>query len=217
MPIEYTRDIEFTATVPSVERPGDEDVVRALVRAVTYCPLTDEAITGVAHDAARRLAATRGPRTEEALVAAIGRAARAAHTLPWKLQVISPTTHAVAKTINNPEKTNLPTGEALDVLDEDGNPLHVGDAVTLFDRPGRVVVECAAAGIACDGGIDYDELERRAVRATSSLDACRNDHFISLWELAWNLDATDVQLIPGLRVSDETSRANKTQRGETKP
>lgn len=210
---EFTRDIDVTATLPSITQAGDEDVIHATVRAVTYYPIDDDTVARVVRDATRRLAATRRPRTPTALVAAMNRAARATHTLPWQLQIVSAPARVTARETAGGDEALASTSRRLDALDEDGRPLHVGDIVTLFDVPGRVVVECDAAGIACDGGIDYDELERRAKLATSSLDACRNDHFISLWELAWNLDATDSGIIPGLRVTGDTPRDD--ERGVT--
>lgn len=94
---------------------------------------------------------------------------------------------------------NLPTG----CCDEEGHELINGDRVRFLGFEGVVTFECGAFGIAfpTESPINWDTFTE-AMRSTN-LDpgarphACCNDHFVSLWEIAWNMDAEEC-ILPGV-------------------
>ena len=68
-------------------------------------------------------------------------------------------------------------------FDEDMNELFLGDKVTLHGVPGDIRFEAGAFGISTAHDVPWDR-----IRASypGRVDACLNDHFVSLWELIWN-------------------------------
>lgn len=91
---------------------------------------------------------------------------------------------------------------------EDGNEICLGDKVSLITGDiGTVVFECGAYGIdISDGTIDYEKMQSKM----DELDwccgnrycGCKNDNFISLWELYWNFNCEDV-LYSITRIADK--------------
>lgn len=81
------------------------------------------------------------------------------------------------------------------VLDEELNEMVLGDKVILLDRfVGSVVFECGAYGIGFDEPLDWDYIESQIEPVTgcdNSPAFCRNDNFVSLWELLWNFNCEE--------------------------
>ena len=215
----FTRDVTVDVTVPAKWPDAEATIVATRLRIETDRILDDVEIKDILTRAIADFVTRDEPKTSRLLAETVTDAASKNANKPWNVAVVaepvSYTVHhdgvnhaSVRRTAGkfispvpvSPKTVTQRVKPTLDFTDETGNDIHVGDDVTLFDVPGRVVVEQAAAGIACEDGINWDELERRVTAATNTLNACRNDHFISLWELAWNLDACESGEIPGLRV-----------------
>ena len=81
-------------------------------------------------------------------------------------------------------------GEYTTVKDKNGTRIFEGDVVKLFDIAiGEIVCEYGAFGISCRQQIDYDYLASEIASITGCDNTpmfCRNDNFVSLWELYWN-------------------------------
>lgn len=78
------------------------------------------------------------------------------------------------------------------ILDCNSRMINVGDIVNLFGMIGTVHFECGAYGIGFDE-IDWDRIDEKIYDITGyeHSDFCRNDNFISFWELIWNFNCED--------------------------
>lgn len=83
------------------------------------------------------------------------------------------------------------------VTDKDFQELFLDDKVVLLDRfHGTVVFESGAYGIGFDieNTLDWDYIESQIKPVTGCDNQpafCRNDNFVSLWELLWNFNCED--------------------------
>ncbi|MGN1456410.1 MAG: YopX family protein [Acutalibacteraceae bacterium] len=81
-------------------------------------------------------------------------------------------------------------GEYIGLIDINGYGIFEGDIVKLLDfQVGKVVQECGSFGIAIMPCIDWDYLDSEICNITGCNnvpDFCRNDNFISFWEIMWN-------------------------------
>ena len=81
------------------------------------------------------------------------------------------------------------------IRDEKLTKIFDGDIVKFLCYVGAIVFENGAYGLAISGNstFDWDYIEKEAKMAlgTSWISACRNDHFISLWEIMWNFNCED--------------------------
>lgn len=81
-------------------------------------------------------------------------------------------------------------GKITGITDKNGTEICDGDIVKIADfQIGQVVFECGAFGIAVMPYIDWDYLDSEIAEYTGCDNRphfCRNDNFISLWEIMWN-------------------------------
>lgn len=75
------------------------------------------------------------------------------------------------------------------VYDKEGDQLCIGEKVSFFDMVGEVTFECGAFGIAVEPVIDWKRIELEVrLNSNNAPFFCYNDNFISFWELAWNFN-----------------------------
>lgn len=78
--------------------------------------------------------------------------------------------------------------------DEEGTPICSGDEIEYNDGfyyfRGTVVYECGAFGIGVKETLPSDLFS----------DYCRNDNFISFWEIIWNSDEPDEGFVPNVKI-----------------
>lgn len=90
---------------------------------------------------------------------------------------------------------NVPHLRTSGIFDQNRRELFVGDRVTLFGAlQGTVAFECGAYGIAFDETIDWRFIDDQISEMTecgNQTHFCRNDNFVSFWELLWNLNGTN--------------------------
>ena len=103
-------------------------------------------------------------------------------------------------------------GQFTGLTDKNGVRIFEGDIVKIVDfQMGCVVYECGAFGIAVKPYIDWNYLDSEIAEITgcnNSPDFCRNDNFISLWELMWNYNQEEnscdvVQVIGNIHDNSE--------------
>lgn len=78
--------------------------------------------------------------------------------------------------------------------DENGKLIFENDIVDFFDHKVAVKYECGSFGIAYRENIDWEEIEANILPITgcdNALYACKNDNYISLWEIYWNFNDED--------------------------
>ncbi len=82
-------------------------------------------------------------------------------------------------------KKGTPTG----LMDTNCKSIRMGDIVKMFGTRYEVVYESGAFGLQREDGdtLDWEQITEE----TKYPDFCLNDHFVSLWELAWNFDCEE--------------------------
>lgn len=78
--------------------------------------------------------------------------------------------------------------------DKNAEPICENDIVDFLGHRGIVKFECGTFGIFCEKHIDWDEIQANIMPVTGCenlLYACKNDNFISLWEIYWNFNDED--------------------------
>lgn len=77
------------------------------------------------------------------------------------------------------------------LTDKNGNKIWENDIVEFIGHKGKIVFGCGSFGIAYQNTIEWDEIQRRILLVTGCdnlLWACKNDNYISLWEIMWNFN-----------------------------
>ena len=75
--------------------------------------------------------------------------------------------------------------------DTNGKEICHGDKVEFLGKIGEVVYCCSAFGIIFNDNIDWEGIAEEIPKVTgcnNSLYACKNDNFISFWEIMWNFN-----------------------------
>lgn len=83
--------------------------------------------------------------------------------------------------------------EITSISDCNGKSICLGDTVDLFGMVGTVCFQCGAYGIGFDE-IDWELIEGNIYEITGCNNSpyfCKNDNFISFWELLWNFNCED--------------------------
>lgn len=78
--------------------------------------------------------------------------------------------------------------------DKNAEPIYKNDIVDFLGHRGIVKFECGTFGISYERHIDWDEIQANIMPVTGCenfLYACKNDNFISLWEIYWNFNDED--------------------------
>lgn len=77
------------------------------------------------------------------------------------------------------------------VTDKNGKKIWKNDIVDFLGNKGIIKYNCGCFGIAFMEYIDWEEIEANIYPVTGCdnlLHACKNDNFISLWEIMWNFN-----------------------------
>lgn len=80
------------------------------------------------------------------------------------------------------------------LTDKNGQDIWENDIVDFLGHKGKVTCECGSFGIGFRENIDWEEIEANIFPITgcdNALYACKNDNFISLWEIYWNFNDED--------------------------
>lgn len=78
--------------------------------------------------------------------------------------------------------------------DKHAEPIYENDIVDFLGHRGIVKFEFGTFGIFCEKHIDWDEIQANIMPVTGCenlLYVCKNDNFISLWEIYWNFNDED--------------------------
>lgn len=78
--------------------------------------------------------------------------------------------------------------------DKNGKMIWENDIVDFLGRKGIIKCGCGSFGIVYINYIDWEEIESNICTVTgcdNALCACKNDNFISLWEIYWNFNDED--------------------------
>ena len=78
--------------------------------------------------------------------------------------------------------------------DKNAEPIYKNDIVDFLGHRGIVKFEFGTFGIFCEKHIDWDEIQANIMPVTGCenlLYVCKNDNFISLWEIYWNFNDED--------------------------
>lgn len=96
-----------------------------------------------------------------------------------------------------------PTG----LMDTNCKSIRMGDIVKMFDTRYEVVYGWGAFGLQREDGdmLDWEQIKEKVKYPYF----CSNDHFVSLWELAWNFDCEDNMLDVVKRLSDSQTEQLK--------
>ena len=81
--------------------------------------------------------------------------------------------------------------------DKTGELIFQNEIVDFLGHRGIVKFECGSFGIAYKKHIDWDEIQANIMPITgceNTLYACKNDNYISLWEIYWNFNDEDDSL-----------------------
>lgn len=84
--------------------------------------------------------------------------------------------------------------------DANGEELNIGDSVIFLGQRGTVTFEYGAYGIGFKDGVNWYPIEDCIRTTTGNQPAfCKNDNFISFWEIIWNMDDDlDCDCLPGV-------------------
>jgi hypothetical protein len=95
---------------------------------------------------------------------------------------------------------NMEKGTPTGLEDMNCKPIRMGDIVEMFGTRYEVVYGWGAFGLQREDGdmLDWERIKEKVKYP----DFCHNDHFVSLWELAWNFDCEDNVLDVVKRLSD---------------
>ena len=80
------------------------------------------------------------------------------------------------------------------ITDANLEKLRVGDTVRLFKQTGEIIFESGAYGIGFLETIDWDYIDSQIPIVTGTDNNprfCRNDNFVSFWELLWNFNCEE--------------------------
>lgn len=83
--------------------------------------------------------------------------------------------------------------------------IRMGDIVDMFGTAFEVVYERGAFGLVRQDGevLDWERICDGAYQLSGTYpDFCHNDHFVSLWELAWNFNCEEDRLYMLKRLGD---------------
>lgn len=98
--------------------------------------------------------------------------------------------------------TDMKKGSPTGLYDSEFSKICMGDIVEMFGTTYKMVYAYGAFGLVRQDGdyLDWDMFEEKAEKATHVSNFCRNDHFVSLWELVWNSDELDDVLYMVIKV-----------------